>query len=94
MTRYPKAPSTRAARWFIFKTKFHFGKTFGSGKCFIVYGNLEYVMDIRDIFCSIGTFFRCRFASCNMKILANLTSTHHPTKLPSGGIRSHDQTIW
>jgi hypothetical protein len=29
-----------------------------------------------------------------MKILANLTSTHHPTKLPSGGIRSHDQTIW
>jgi hypothetical protein len=49
MTRYPKAPSTRAARWFIFKTKSHFGKTFGSGKCFIVYGNLEYVMDIRDI---------------------------------------------
>jgi hypothetical protein len=55
------------ARWFIFKPKIQIWVNFGGplfGKCLhaswpfgIVYRNLRYLMTIRYILCSFGTFF-------------------------------------
>jgi hypothetical protein len=52
--------AARIARWFTFKPKSQFGKTFGGpeiGKCFyIFYGHSEYFMDSWDVFWPFGTF--------------------------------------
>jgi hypothetical protein len=65
---------TRVARWFVFKPKSHFGKTFqglGLENVDIFYGHLEYSMTIRYILCSFGTFFPV-WVSYTQKKLATL----------------------